>query len=225
MRSFACASALLLSMLIAGSAFALPLPVTTDLSSMSSEQGEGGTPPGPLDASVTVELVGTDLKITIDNNTSGGPGSGFYDISGVWLNITGETIDSVSPLGAGSGATSTGFDLTAPPPQMVDGFGMFTVGIAVHGDVNQNPDLITATEQNVMVILTCADGDCSSAALVDNASGKAVAAKFINGGDNFGDPNDSAFGASPAGFVPEPGTGTLVGLGLFAMVAHHRSRS
>jgi len=209
-------------MLLSTSAFALTLPVTTDLSAMSSEQGEGGTPPGPLDATVTVELFGNDLRITIDNNTSGGPGAGDYDISALWFNIIGETVSSVTPAGSGSGATSAGYDLTAPPAQMVDGFGNFNVGFAVHGDVNQNPDLIVAGEQGVVVILGCADGDCSSAELVDNANGKAVAAKFINGGNVYGDPNDSAFGASSAGYVPEPGTAALLGLGLLALAGGRR---
>jgi hypothetical protein len=207
---------------LAGPAGAVSLPTSIVLSEMSSEQEEGGTPPGPLDALVTVELSGTDLKITIDNDTSGGPGAGDYDISAVWLNLLGETIVSVSPAGAGSGATSTGFDLLAPPAVQVDGFGFFTTGFGVSGDVNQNPDLITAGEQDVMVLLSCADGDCSGASLEDNANGKAVAAKFVNGGSVFGDPNDSAFGASSVAVVPEPGTAGLVALGLLALASRRR---
>jgi hypothetical protein len=194
------------------------------LSDMSSEQEEGGTPPSVLDAVVTVELVGTSLKITVDNTTSGGPGAGSYDISEIWLNITGETVSSVSPAGSGSGATSLGFDLLAPPATMVDGFGTFSAGFGVHGDLNQNPDLIVAGETNVMVFLGCQDGDCSGAMLDNTAMGKAVAAKFINGGDAFGDPNDSAFGASPAAFIPEPGTAALLALGLFGLAIGSRRR-
>lgn len=193
------------------------IPVTTVLSDMSSEQEEGGTPPGPLNASVTVEFSGVDLKITIDNNTSGGAGAGNYDISEIWLNIAGETVSAVSPAGSGAGATSLGWDLLAPPTTSVAGFGTFTAGFGVHGDVNQNPDLILAGVQNVMVFLSCLDGDCSGASLVDNANGKGVAAKFINGGDAYGDPNDSAFGASPVAFVPEPATAATVALGLIGL--------
>jgi len=211
-------STLALSILVvASSASALPLPVTTVLSDMSSEQEEGGTPPSVLDAVVTVELDGTSLKVTIDNTTSGGPGAGNYDISEIWLNITGETVSSVSPAGSGSGPTSAGFDLLAPPASMVAGFGTFSVGFGVHGSVNQNLDLILAGETNVMVFLGCQDGDCSDAMLDNNANGKAVAAKFIHGGDAFGDPDDSAFGASPVAFVPEPATATLLALGLFGL--------
>ena len=220
---FACSLGIL-TFFLATSASALPLPVTTVLSDMSSEQEEGGTPPSVLNAVVTVELSGTSLKVTIDNTTSGGPGAGNYDISEIWLNITGETVASVSPAGSGSGATSLGFDLLAPPPVMVNGFGNFSTGFGVHGDRNQNPDLIVSGEMNVMVFLTCQDGDCSSAMLDNNAKGKAVAAKFINGGNAFGDENDSAYGASPAAFVPEPGTAALMALGLFGLAIGSRGR-
>jgi len=206
--------------LAAGSASAVSLPVSVVLSDMSSEQEEGGTPAGVLDALVTVELSGTDILITVDNNTSGGPGAGNYDISQVWLNLIGETISSVSPAGAGNGANATGWDLLAPPTTMVDGFGTFTAGFGVHGNVNQNPDLILAGQQNYMLLIGCADGDCSDAMLEDNAMGKAVAAKFIHGGDAYGDPNDSAFGASTV--VPEPGTAALLGLGLIGLVGAGR---
>jgi hypothetical protein len=189
------------------------------LSDMSSETEEGGTPAGLLDALVKVELDGTNLKITIDNNTSGGFGLGDYDISELWLSITGETISSVSPAGAGSGATSTGWDLLATTSTIVDGFGIFTAGVGIHGSVKHNPDLILAGQQGYMLLLGCADGDCSDAMLDDNAMGKAVVAKFINGGNVYDDPNDSAWGASP---VPEPGTAALLGLGLIGLVAAGR---
>jgi hypothetical protein len=213
-------SCTLMLVLAAGSASAVSIgEVEVILSDMSSETEEGGTPAGLLDALVTVELSGTDILITVDNNTSGGPGAGNYDISEVWLNLTGETISSVSPAGAGNGANTTGWDLLAPPTTMVDGFGTFTAGFSVHGNVSQNPDLILAGQQNYMLLVGCADGDCSDAMLEDNAMGKAVVAKFINGGDAYGDPNDSAFGASP---VPEPGTAALLGLGLIGLVAAGR---
>jgi hypothetical protein len=194
--------------LVAGPATALP--VTMILSDMSSEQEEGGTPPSVLDAAVTVELAGTDLKITIDNNTSGGFGAGDYDISEIYLNIAGETVVSVSPSAVGN----SGYELLAPPTTSVAGLGDYTTGFGVAGDLNLNSDLIVAGEQDVMVFLSCLDGDCSGASILNNSAGKAVAAKFINGGPAYEDDNDSAFGASP---VPEPSTALLMGLGLIGL--------
>jgi hypothetical protein len=212
--------------------FAVPAhAITIQLSQMTSEQEEidddlcavspCGTPAGVLDATVAVEISGTDLKITIDNDSA-------YDISAVWINISGETVSAVSPAAAGD----SGYELTAPPAEMVDGFGDFNVGVAVAGDVNLNDDRIDSGEQDVMILLSCLDGDCSDAVLVDNAKGKAVAAKFINGGavydesaanDPGGSNNDSAFGASSAGaVVPEPALGALALAGLAGLVGRRR---
>jgi len=234
MRSFAFVLSALAGSLLFLSAPAQALPDTYDLSEMTSEQDEidgmacagvtdCGTPAGVLEAFVTVALDGDNLKITVENDTSGGAGAGNYDISEIWLNIAGVTVDSISPLGMGALATSVGFDLVSGPT-MVDGFGDFSVGIVVHGDVNQNPDLITPTEVAV-ITLGCSDiGGCAAATLVDTSQFKQVAVKFINGGavydesvenDPFGSNNDSAFGASGSGgLVPEPSTLGLALAGL-----------
>jgi hypothetical protein len=51
-----------------------------------------------------------------------------------------------------------------------------------------------------------------------------VAAKFINGGNVYGGPNDSASGASPAGFppIPEPSSAALLIAGLGGLLAAGR---
>jgi len=131
MRSSAFVLSALALLLLFLAAPAQAIPVEYTLSDMTSEQEEiddnlcavapCGTPASALDATVTVEFSGSDLKITVDNNTSGGFGAGDYDISEIWLNISGVTVDSVSPVGSGAGATSDGYDLAGPT--MVDGFG------------------------------------------------------------------------------------------------------
>lgn len=242
MRSSAFVLSALTALLLFLAAPAQAIPLEYTLSDMTSEQEEidddlcavapCGTPASVLDATVTVELSGSDLKITVDNNTSGGSGAGDYDISEIWLNISGVTVNSVSPAGSGAGATSDGYDLAVP--STVDGYGTFSVGIVVHGDVNQNDDLITAGQQNVMIILGCSDiGGCAAASIVDTSKGKQVAAKFINGGavydegpGNKLDGNDSAYGASGEGFppIPEPGTAALLFVGLSGLLAATRRR-
>lgn len=197
-----------LAALIFFAAPAQALPVTIQLSEMSSEQDEvPGTPASVLDASVTLASDGSNLKITIDNDSN-------YDISEIWLNIAGETISAiVSPV---SGGVNDGYDLTTAST-MPDGasLGFFNLGLTAKGDVNLNDDVITAGTQNVMITLSCGDGDCGGLTLVDNLEGKAVLAKFINGGPAFGDDNDSAFGASGSGaLVPEPASLGLALIGL-----------
>jgi hypothetical protein len=87
------------------------------------------------------------------------------------------------------------------------------------GDVNLNPDLILPGETATILISFACTGTCDESDWIDNANGKAAAAKFINGGNAFGDPNDSAFGASA---IPEPSTALLLSLGLVGLAARHR---
>jgi hypothetical protein len=197
---------------------------TITLSEMSSEQEGGGTPPDPLDGIVGFEIgefdggnAGDEIQITFENTTSGGFGAGDYDVSEIWLSLSSDiTIGSV--LSPASGA-NLGWELAAPPPEMVDGFGMFNLGLTLFGDVNLNPDLILPGETATILLSFACGGTCDDSDLINNLKGKAAAAKFINGGNAYGDPNDSAFGASP---IPEPSTALLMGLGLVGMGLRRR---
>jgi hypothetical protein len=215
---------------IVAAAFTLVLPLSASatsitLSGMSSEsEADPGTPASVLDAIVGFEIgefdggnAGAEIKITLQNTTSGGPGAGDYDVNAIWLNVSSEiTIGSI--LSPATGA-NLGWALTAPPAEMVDGFGTFNLGVVLIGDVNLNPDLILPGETATILISFACSGTCDSSDVLNNAMGKAAAAKFINGGPVYGDGNDSAFGASP---IPEPSTGLLVGLGLVGLATRRR---
>jgi hypothetical protein len=199
--------------------------VSIDLSAMSSESGEvPGTPASVLDGTVGFLIgefdggnAGDEIQLTFENTTSGGLGAGDYDISEIYLNVSSDiTIGSI--LSPATGA-NLGWELAAPPPQMVDGFGLFTLGVSRIGDVNLNTDLILPGETATILISFACAGTCDESDVINNLSGKAAAAKFINGGNVYGDPNDSAFGASP---VPEPASVLLVGLGLVGLASRRR---
>jgi len=195
---------------------------------MSSEAGEvPGTPASALDGVVGFDIgefdganAGEEIRITFENTTSGGFGAGNYDVSEIWLNVSSDiTIGSI--LSPTSGV-DLGWELGAPPPQMVDGFGDFNLGVVLIGDVNVNPDLILPGEIATILISFSCVGTCDSGSVENNLKGKAAAAKFINGGNIHGDLNDSAFGASP---IPEPSTALLLGLGLAGLTTYRRRAS
>ena len=218
---------LLVLVLTAALAILMPLSasaVSVTLSDMSSESEEGGTPAAVLDGIVGFQIgefdggnAGDEIQITFENTTSGGFGAGDYDVSEIWLSLSSDiTIGSV--LSPASG-TDLGWELAAPPPVMINGFGMFNLGLTLFGNVNSNPDLILPGETATILLSFVCGGTCDDSDLINNLAGKAVAAKFINGGDAYGDPNDSAFGASP---IPEPSTALLMGLGLVGMGLRRR---
>jgi hypothetical protein len=199
---------------------------TITLSEMSSETADipPGTPASALDGIVGFEIgefdggnAGDEIQLTFENTTSGGFGAGDYDVSEIWLSLSSDiTIGSILSPAVGA---NLGWELGAPPATMVDGFGLFNLGVTLIGDVNLNPDLILPGETAAILISFACAGTCDESDLINNAKGKAAAAKFLNGGDVYGDPNDSALGASA---VPEPSTALLMSLGLAGLAAVRR---
>jgi hypothetical protein len=203
------------------------------LSEMSSDQDEpNGTPPDALLANLefVVTAPGT-LELTVDNTFANVYGND-YDITDLYFN-TGPDIVA-SSLAITSPPTDAGwalFESVTPTGPML---GTFDYHVQVTGDINTN----TATVESGSIQTLTFSFSCEALAVcnmddfvVDNAAGKAVAAKFQNGGEYFDEEfpggNDSAFGASGEGFppVPEPGTALLVGGGLIGLAYAGRRRS
>lgn len=95
---------------------------------------------------------------------------------------------------------------------MRNGFGVFDWLLEVQGNFNSSTATVeAATSQTLFFDIECAlSATCDMADFaVNNANGKAVGAKFQNGGEFFDEDfpggNDSAFGASVEGFPPVPG--------------------
>jgi hypothetical protein len=178
---------------------------TISLSDMSSEQEEGGTPSEVLTADLTFTVVGNTLTLDVDNLSN-------YDITELYFNSTSD----ITSLMLDQPPTDADWLLIGP--QSVSSFGTFDHHVSVQG---------SGTSQTLQFTLACAGGATCDMAdfIVNNDAGKAVAAKFQNGGEVFDEDfpggDDSAFGAS---VVPEPGTAALLGLGLVALARVGRGR-
>jgi hypothetical protein len=159
--------------------------------------------PGPVGDNVAVALP-TTLTLTIDNRTDE---TTLWDISEFYFNVpvevTGMTLSK-------AGWTET-FDNAALGGTMVNGFGMFDMGV-VDGQ-GGNPHQILPGETDSFVFTLTGSGSITELDFSHNefselepgggGSRQWVAAKFVNG------PGDaSAFGA-----VPEPGAMALLVLG------------
>jgi hypothetical protein len=109
--------------------------------------------------------------------------------------------------------------------QIVDGFGSFRFGLT-DGVGGTNVNLIGPTESVLFTFSVSGSASGDLDFIVENGTGKVIAAKFVNGPIDPESPGneDSAFGASSGAPIPEPGTLSLLGLGLAAIGTQRRSR-
>jgi hypothetical protein len=173
-------------------------PITIVLSELSSDE----TPAADLDGSVTYEVTGaSELTITVANSSAFQINQVFFNAGS---NVTGLTLD------AASDAAMAGWDFItgAGNPTKAGGFGSFSYALAAGTPIARGSSLEFVftiagtgpyTETDFTNVLsTPPPGTALSA----------VALKFVSGPKD-----DSAYGASGP-VVPEPGTASLLGVGL-----------
>ena len=184
-------------------------PITIFLSEMSSDS----TPAADLDGSMTFEVTGaSELTITVANSSA-------FEINAIYFNadsiVTGLTLDATSD------AALAGWDFITGGgnPTKADGFGVFgyalDAGTTIGGASSLEFVFTIAgtgpyTETDFTNVLSVPPPPSNLAA---------IAAKFASGpGD------DSAFGASLP-VVPEPGTASLLALGMLLLGQRRRHRA
>ncbi len=193
---------------------------TITLSLVSSD----ATPASQLDATLEIAVgefdlgnAGDELKLTLTNPAGG---DALFNVNSVWWNAI-PAVTSVSLLSATHSAAGDVFAAWNPVEigSMVNGFGTFRFGLT-DGVGEMNANVLEPGESVVFILSISGTGPFTDVDfVVGNSMSFTAAAKFVNGPDDPEDPGneDSAFGA-----VPEPGTASLLGLGLLGIAAARR---
>jgi len=187
-----------------------------------SEMSSDATPASDLTAEFDFSYGGGILTLEVTNFTTA-PNE--FNISEIYFNAV-ATVTGLTLLSATHSAE--GDVLAAWTPvvtnTIVDGFGSFDFGLT-DGVGETDVNLIGPSESVLFTFSVSGSATGDFDFIVNNAMGKAIAAKFVNGPDDPESPGneDSAFGAS-SGLIPEPGTLSLLGLGLAAFGSLRRSR-
>ena len=212
----------LLSLAFASAAQAVPILLT--LSDVSNNEGEfDGVDATELNATALLTVFGTTLTIEISNSTDT-MSSQPMDISAFVFNFS-SAISSLTLTSAPS--TDAGWIQVA---STVGGFGSFDDGAkanpdSVFAEIGRNPDLVMAGETGIFVYSFVCGGVCDETDfIVPTNKGFTFAAKFINGNGG----GESGWGGTMGSGVPipEPGTATLIMLGLAGLgVVGRRQRA
>jgi hypothetical protein len=186
---------------------------TIVLSQFSSDE----TDPSVLDATLDLGVAGTTLTVTLTNDTTA-PFE--YSIISIAFNsssdITGLALSSAS--GSGDGVNTGSWSLGSGG---MDGFGSFDHKLS--GPVDMQPASVLPGETQTFTLTFTCLGTCDMSDFGVELSTvppgnipSLAAAQFVSGpGD------DSAFGAT----VPEPGTVSLLALGLAGLAIRARARA
>jgi hypothetical protein len=187
---------------------------TIQLSDFSSDE----TPASLFDAQLELDVIGSVLRVTITNQTTGLIG---YNINEVYFNASDDVLGLTLVSASGSIDGNNLGAWTLSTGMLADGFGTFD--FALLDGVNGNASTIFPSEvQTMNLTISCAvNAICDMSdfgnELTSDGNPDALAAmKFISGpGD------DSGFGAT----VPEPTVAALFGFGLLGLLAARRRAS